>query len=102
MHSFIDGSAFCPGAPKRVPSDSEKHLRVYTSSHGCHRIRVKKINKIAGLNGLRSEGVKTSADPRLKNNLRVYTASDANWLNSIHVHISNFLNDYFVMSKVWI
>ena len=30
MNSFIDGSAFCLGAPKRVPSDSEKHLRVYT------------------------------------------------------------------------
>ena len=36
VNSFIDGSAFCPGAPKRVPSDSEKHLRVYTSSHNCH------------------------------------------------------------------
>ena len=36
MNSFIDGSAFCPGAPKRVPSDSEKHLHVYTSSHKCH------------------------------------------------------------------
>ena len=34
--SFIDGSAFSPGAPKRVPSDSEKHMRVYTSSHVCH------------------------------------------------------------------
>ena len=28
--------AFCPGAPKRVPSDSEKHRRVYTSSNVCH------------------------------------------------------------------
>ena len=36
VNSFIDGSAFCPGAPKRVPSDSEKYLRVYTSSHVCH------------------------------------------------------------------
>ena len=24
------------GAPKRVSSDSEKHLCVYTSSHKCH------------------------------------------------------------------
>ena len=36
IHSFPDGSAFCPGAPKRVPSDSEKHWRVYTSSNVCH------------------------------------------------------------------
>ena len=36
VNSVIDGSAFCPGAPKRVPSDSRKHLRVYTSSHKCH------------------------------------------------------------------
>ena len=33
IHSFTDGSAFCPGAPKRV---SEKHRRVYTSSNVCH------------------------------------------------------------------
>ena len=36
VNSFIDGSAFCPGAPKRVPSDTEKHRRVYTSSNVCH------------------------------------------------------------------
>ena len=36
VNSFIDGSAFCPGAPKCVPSDSEKQLRVYTSFHICH------------------------------------------------------------------
>ena len=29
VNSFIDGSAFCPGAPKCVPSD-------YMSSHKCH------------------------------------------------------------------
>ena len=81
MNSFTDGSAFCPGAPKRVPSDSEKHTGVYT----CHPTFVtatsgvltrasgkilKKRNaclyavrqavgkKIVCLNGLRSEGVK--------------------------------------------
>ena len=32
VNSFIDGSAFCPGPLNRVPSDSEKHLHVYTSS----------------------------------------------------------------------
>ena len=66
-------------APKRVPSDSEKHRRVYTSSNICHshewradtfsgktlkkrnacsdvrRLAVQ--NRIPGLNGLRSEGV---------------------------------------------
>ena len=74
MNSFIDGSAFCPGAPKRVPSDSEKQLRVYTPSHVCHGYRQNSQktecvlrrppieNKIAGLNGHRSEQVKTSAE----------------------------------------
>ena len=79
IHSFPDGSAFCPGAPKRVPSDSEKHRRVYTSSNVCHShewrvdtasgMTLKKQNaclhavrhavekKIACIHGLRSEGV---------------------------------------------
>ena len=86
IHSFPDGSAFCPGAPKRgpgapkrVPSDSEKHRRVYTSSNVCHShewrvdtasgLTLKKQNaclhavrhavekKIACIHGLRSEGV---------------------------------------------
>ena len=66
IHSFTDGSAFCPGAPKRVPSDSEKHRRVYTSSNVCHSHEwrvdtasgktLKKRN--ACIYGLRSEGVK--------------------------------------------
>ena len=77
IHSFPDGSAFCPGAPKRVPSDSEKHRRVYTSSNVCHShewrvdtasgLTLKKQNaclhavrhaiekKIACIHGLRSE-----------------------------------------------
>ena len=80
IHSFTDGSAFCPGAPKRVPSDSEKHRRVYTSSNVCHSHEwrvdtasgktLKKQNaclhavrqavgtKIACIYSLRSEGVK--------------------------------------------
>ena len=80
IHSFPDGSAFCPGAPKRVPSDSEKHRRVYTSSNVCHShewrvdtasgMTLKKQNAclhavrhavektIACIHGLRSEGVK--------------------------------------------
>ena len=80
MNSFTDGSAFCPGASKRVPSDSAKHRRVYMSSnvYHSHEWRVdtasgktlKKRNaclhavrhavgkKIACIHGLRSEGVK--------------------------------------------
>ena len=80
MNSFTDGSAFCPGAPKRVPSDSEKHRRVYTSSNVCHShewrvdtasgktlkkrnacsdvCRSAVQNKILGLTVLRSGGVK--------------------------------------------
>ena len=79
MNSFTDGSAFCPGAPKRVPPDSAKHRRVYTSSNVCHSHEwrvdtasgktLKKRNaclhavrqavekKIACIHGLRSEGV---------------------------------------------
>ena len=80
IHSFPDRSAFCPGALKRVPSDSEKHRRVYMSSNVCHShecrvdtasgMTLKKRNaclhavrhavetKIACIHGLRSEGVK--------------------------------------------
>ena len=80
IHSFPDGSAFCPGAPKRAPLDSEKHRRVYTSSNVCHShewrvdtasgLTLKKQNaclhavryavgkKIACIHSLRSEGVK--------------------------------------------
>ena len=85
VHSFPDGSAFCPGAPKRVPSDSEKHRRVYMSSNVCHShewrvdtasgLTLKKQNaclhavrhavgkKIACIHGLRSEGVKIKVHP---------------------------------------
>ena len=70
---------FVRGAPKRVPSDSEKHRRVYTSSNVCHShewrvdmasgMTLKKQNaclhavrhavekEIACIHGLRSEGV---------------------------------------------
>ena len=80
---------FVPGAPKRVPSDSEKHRRVYTSSNVCHShewrvdtasgLTLKKQNaclhavrhavgkKIACIHGLRSEGVNpfTSGIPKV-------------------------------------
>ena len=96
IHSFPDGSAFCPGAPKRVPSDSEKHRRVYTSSNVCHShewrvdsasgMTLKKQNaclhavrhavekKIACIYGLRSEGVKDFKH-KLQNNQHTKEAS---------------------------
>ena len=60
VNSFIDGSAFCPGPPNCVPSDSEKHLRVYTSSRTMSQPRV------ACWRGSRQNSQKTE--------------SDANWL----------------------
>ena len=69
VNSFIDGSAFCPGAPKRVPSDSEKQLRVYTSSHICHSHEWR-VDTATGKT-LKKQNVKTSADRRLKIKLRV-------------------------------
>ena len=83
MNSFIDSSAFCLGPPKRVPSDSEKHLSVYTyhpaQCHATCGVLTRLPAKLAKKNGMR---VKTSADSRLKKKLRVYTASDANWLKT--------------------
>ena len=92
IHSFPDSSAFCPGAPKRVPSDSEKHRRVYTSSNVCHShewrvdtpsgLTLQKQNaclhavrhavekKNACIHGLRSEGVKGECRCKAKQFLR--------------------------------
>ena len=60
MNSFTDGSAFCPGA-QRVPLDSKKHRRVYTSSNVCHSHEWR---------------VDTASGKTLKNGMRVYTLSD--------------------------
>ena len=83
IHSFTDGSAFCPGHRSVFPLDSEKHRRVYTSSNVClsHEWRVdtasgktlKKMEcvftrcptggrkkKCVYIYGLRSEGVKAN------------------------------------------
>ena len=63
---------FVRGHRRRVPSDSEKHRRVYTSSNVCHShewrvdtasgltlaVRHAVGKKIACIHGLRSEGVK--------------------------------------------
>ena len=59
VNSFIDGSAFCLGAPKHVRSDSEKHK--------CHS-HMWCVDMAPGQNGMH---VKTSADRRLKQKLRV-------------------------------
>ena len=95
IHSFPDGSAFCPGAPKRVPSDSEKHRRVYTSSNVCHRHEWR---------------VDTTSGMTLKKQkkLRVYTASEAKGLNvapvlSIRCPIMNIIALVHVFHEIqWI
>ena len=94
---------FVRGAPKRVPSDSEKHWRVYTSSNVCHShewrvdttsgMTLKKQNAclhavrhavektIACIHGLRSEGVKmtallTNSFQRLLDNCIIWSLSN--------------------------
>ena len=99
MNSFTDGSAFCPEAPKRVPSDSVKHRRVYTSSNVCHSREwrvdtdsgktLKKRNaclhavrqaiekKIACIHGLRSEGVNSNKSGHSEE--CIYTSATGLW-----------------------
>ena len=84
IHSFPDGSAFCPGAPKRVPSDSEKHRRVYTSSNVCHSHEWR-VDTASGLT-LKKQN---ASDMRSEKKLRVYTASEAKGLKQIFF---SFLN----------
>ena len=99
IHSFHSiHCAFCPGAPKRVPSDSEKHQRVYMSSNVCHShewrvdtssgMTLKKQNaclhavrhavekKIACIHGLRSEGVNNVRNIKNWGNYLVKTMLD--------------------------
>ena len=62
VNSFIDGSGFCPGPPNRVPSDSEKHLRVYTSfctMSRPHVWRVDTATRVACWHGPRQNLQKT-------------------------------------------
>ena len=116
IYSFPDGSAFCPGAPKRVPSDSEKHRRVYTSSNVCHShewrvdtasgMTLKKQNaclhavrhavekKIACIHGLRSEGVKLPRGYNL--DLHVYMCTCIHYSKELkeHVDIMIFIECY--------
>ena len=55
------------GATELCPLEKHLHVHVYTSSRTMSRYVWR---------------VKRSADPQLKRKLRVYTASDANWLNT--------------------
>ena len=72
VNSFIDGSAFCPGAPKKRLSVTRHPMFVTAMSGVLTRLPAKLSkngmhvktsadrvfeNKIAGLNGLRSEAV---------------------------------------------
>ena len=79
VSSFIACSAFCPGPPNRDPMDSEKLLRVYKSSATMarHSWRVDKAPAKKSKCVLRSSPIRCS-----QNKLRVYTASDANWLQT--------------------
>ena len=86
VNSFIAWSAFCLGPPNCDPMDSEKRLRVYKSSATMarHAPAKKHTNQNAHLDALRS------AEPK---KLRVYMASDANWLNN---HCINFINAFWL------
>ena len=76
IHSFTDGSAFCPGAPKRVPSDSEKHRRDVYTRHPTFVTA--------------TSGMLTRLSAKLsKNGMRVYTASEAKGLNKSEIAEKN-------------
>ena len=83
IHSFPDGSAFCPGAPKHVPSDSEKHRRVYTSSNICHSHEWRVMTRLPAKLSKNRMRVYTLSDIRSKTKLRVYTASEAKGLRMV-------------------
>ena len=79
VHSFPDGSAFCPGAPKPcsgVPLDSEKHRRVYTSSNVCHSHEWR-VDTASGLTLKKQNACLHAVRHAVGKKLRVYTASEA-------------------------
>ena len=82
IHSFTDGSAFCPGAPKRVPSDSEKHRRVYTSSNVCHSHEWR-VDTASGKTLKKWNACLHAVQQAVEKTLRVYTASEAKGLKQI-------------------
>ena len=69
MNSFTDCSAFCPGAPKRVPSKLSKNgMRAYTlSDRRSKKLRVYTASEAKGLRGTQSipqgHPVSTSGTP---------------------------------------
>ena len=80
IHSFTDGSAFCPGAPKRVPSDSEKHRRVYTPSNVCHSHEWR-VDTASGMTLKKQNACLHAVRHAVEKKLRVYTASEAKGLS---------------------
>ena len=110
VNSFTDNSAFCQGAPKRVPSDSAKHRRLYTSSNVCHSHEwrvdtasgktLKKRNvclhavrqavekKIACIHGLRSEGVKATFQNLHSGNRYPYTLTYDSDIEATHCSVA--------------
>ena len=79
IHSFPDGSAFCPGAPKRVPSESEKHRRVYTSSNVCHSHEWR-VDTASGKTRKKRNACLHAVRQAVEKKLHVYTASEAKGL----------------------
>ena len=79
IHSFPDGSAFCPGAPKRVPSDSEKHRRVYTSSNVCHSHEWR-VDTTSGMTLKKQNACLHAVRHAVGKKLCVYTASEVKGL----------------------
>ena len=79
VNSFTDGSAFCPGAPKHVPSDSEKHRRVYTSSNVCHSHEWR-VDTASGKTLKKRNACLHAVRQAVGKKLRVYTASEAKGL----------------------
>ena len=91
IHSFPDGSAFCPGAPKRVPSDSEKHRRVYTSSNVCHSHEWR-VDTASGMTLKKQNACLHAVRHAVEEKeLRVYTASEAKGLMHIMHDLSHSL-----------
>ena len=77
IHSFPDGSAFCPGAPKRVPRTPRntgvytRHPTFVTATSGVLTRLPAWLSKNRMLSDMRSE-----------KKLRVYTASEAKGLTT--------------------
>ena len=82
IHSFTDGSAFFPGAPKRVPLDSEKHRRVYTSSNVCHSHEWR-VDTASGKTLKKRNACLHAVRQGVEKKLRVYTASEAKGLKRV-------------------